>query len=310
MNHDPLFKELIRTFFVEFLELFLPEVANYLGAGSLEFLDKEIFSDLGGGERHEVDLLVKAQFRGRDTFFLIHVEPQSTARGDFAFRMFEYFALLHLKLGLPVYPIAVFSFDTPHRPEPNVYAVQFPDLSPLRFEFSAIQLNRLDWREYVRRPNPVAAALMTKMKIATEDRPRVKLECLRMIATLKLDKARAALVGMFMESYLKLTTEENAVYNRELRAIAPQEQEAVMQYTNPWIEEGKVEGHQQGRQQGRQEGRQELVLRQLRRRVGTVPEEIARRIYSLSESRIEEFGEALLDFQILPDAQAWLASHV
>jgi hypothetical protein len=46
---------------------------------------------------------------------------------------------------------------------------------------------------------------MTKMRIARIDRPRVKLEILRMIATLKLDKARAALIGMFMESCLKLT---------------------------------------------------------------------------------------------------------
>jgi predicted transposase YdaD len=297
MDHDPLFKELLRTFFVEFIELFLPDVAVYLDASTIEFLDREVFTDLGGGERHEVDLVVKARFQGRDAFFLIHVETQSWPQAAFPERMFDYFALLHLKFRLPIYPIALFSYDAPLRPEHNKFTVDFPDLQPLRFEFRAIQLNRLDWREFIRRPNPVAAALMTKMKIAPEDRPRVKLECLRMIATLKLDKARAALVGMFMESYLKLTTEENAVYNRELRAIASQEQEAVMQYTNPWIEEGKAKG------------RQDLILRLLARRFGEVPAELAERIATLPDSRMEAFAESLLDFQSLADAQAWIACH-
>lgn len=60
---------------------------------------------------------------------------------------------------------------------------------------------------------------MTKMLIAPEDRPRVKLECLRMLATLKLDIARATLISVFMDAYLKLTPAESIVYNRELDAI-------------------------------------------------------------------------------------------
>ena len=44
IDHDRLFKELFSTFFVEFLELFFPQVAEYVAYGSLEFLDKEIFT--------------------------------------------------------------------------------------------------------------------------------------------------------------------------------------------------------------------------------------------------------------------------
>ena len=36
----------------------------------------------------------------------------------------------------------------------------------------------------------------------------MKLECLRMLATLKLDKARSTLISAFMDSYLKLTSAE------------------------------------------------------------------------------------------------------
>lgn len=40
IDHDRLFKELITTFFVEFLELFFPPVLTYLEQETLEFLNK------------------------------------------------------------------------------------------------------------------------------------------------------------------------------------------------------------------------------------------------------------------------------
>lgn len=40
IDHDRLFKELLTTFFVEFVELFLPEVSSYLERQSVKFLDK------------------------------------------------------------------------------------------------------------------------------------------------------------------------------------------------------------------------------------------------------------------------------
>ena len=45
IDHDRLFKELISTFFVEFLDLFIPEILTYLDQDSIIFLDKEIFTD-------------------------------------------------------------------------------------------------------------------------------------------------------------------------------------------------------------------------------------------------------------------------
>ena len=55
MDHDKLFKQLLTTFFVEFVELFMPEVNAYLARETIQFVDKEIFTDLTAGERHEVD---------------------------------------------------------------------------------------------------------------------------------------------------------------------------------------------------------------------------------------------------------------
>lgn len=302
MDHDRLFKELLRTFIVEFIELFLADLAAYLDRDSIEFLDKEVFTDIAGAERHEVDILVKARFRGfGEGFFLIHVESQSNPETGFPFRMLEYFFVLHGKFRLPVFPIALFSYDQPMRPEADFYRVDFPGFTVLNFNFRVIQLNRLNWRDYLRNPNPIAAALMTKMNIAPVDRPRVKLECLRMLVTLKLDRAKARLITTFMDSYLKLTAAENVVYNRELEKVEPKEREVVMQLINEWEEQGKVEGDLAGRRG--------MVLRQLRRRFNALSHEISDHVNRLSGPQIDELGEALFDFRDLTEVQSWLAGR-
>jgi predicted transposase YdaD len=79
-------------------------------------------------------------------------------------------------------------------------------------------------------------------------------------------------------------------------------------------EEGLEEGRQEGRQEGREEGREEgrhgealaLILRLLRRRLGTLPAGAEERIAALSVPRIEALGEALLDFARPADLLDWL----
>ena len=74
MDHDRLFKELLTTFFVEFLDLFLDVAAALDRAAGVVPVDKEIFTDIGLSEAHEVDVLMRARFRGEDAYFLVHVE--------------------------------------------------------------------------------------------------------------------------------------------------------------------------------------------------------------------------------------------
>lgn len=305
MDHDRLFKELLTIFFIEFLKLFLPKVARQIDPRTIEFLDKEIFTDVASGERHEVDLLVKVRFRGIGAgYFLIHIENQAKAISRFPRRMFHYFAELDKEHDLRVFPIAIFSFDRPMRPEPDCYSVEFPWKKVLNFRFHSIQLNQLNWRKFLRNPNPVAAALMTRMKIAPEDRPRVKLECLRMLVTLRLDRARATLISSFMDSYLKLTASETKVYNQELKKIQPKEREAVMEWTNEWIRKGE----KKGRKEGLAEGRRTVVGYLLRRRFSDLPARLLSQIKRLSDAKIDQLAEGLLDFRDAADVEQWFTN--
>jgi predicted transposase/invertase (TIGR01784 family) len=72
-------------------------------------------------------------------------------------------------------------------------------------------------------------------------------------------------------------------------------------------QEIKQEGRQEGRQEGLKESALNLVMRQLNRRLGELPEEAKNNIAQLSLSNLENLGEALLDFTSLQDLQSWLS---
>src|SRR6185437_14393185 len=113
-----------------------------------------VFTDVTSGQRHEADLVVRGQLAGEESFFLIHVEHQASAQRDFGRRLFRSFARLYEKHGLPIYPVVIFSYDEPFRDEPAKHRVEFLDKVVLEFNYEVIQLNRLQWRDYLRQENP------------------------------------------------------------------------------------------------------------------------------------------------------------
>ncbi len=97
-----------------------------------------------------------------------------------------------------------------------------------------IQLNGLNGRDFLQRSNPVASALMSKMSILPEERAQVKLECLRLLATLHLDPARMQLLSGFIDTYLRLDIQEQEQFTEELSRIRAVEQVQVMQIVTSW----------------------------------------------------------------------------
>ena len=62
--------------------------------------------------------------------------------------------------------------------------------------------------------------------------------------------------------------------------------------------------------EGIQEGEKSLILRQLNRQVGELPEDVRQRVEILSLEELENLGEALLDFSSMADLQVWLEENV
>ena len=102
IDHDQLFKQLLTTFFLEFLELFVPEFFAAIDPSSLEILPLEYFTDIDAGERKAMDVIVRINLLGRPNApassrvsVVVNCEHQSTSRANFHRRMFFYFAQLH-----------------------------------------------------------------------------------------------------------------------------------------------------------------------------------------------------------------------
>ncbi|QLE58592.1 DUF2887 domain-containing protein [Nostoc sp. TCL26-01] len=72
----------------------------------------------------------------------------------------------------------------------------------------------------------------------------------------------------------------------------------------------KQEGREEGREQGRQEEAVNFVTRQLKKRLGELPQAVRPVVLGLSLSMLEELGEALLDFTSVADLQAWLEARI
>ncbi len=307
IDHDQLFKQLLSTFFLEFLDLFAPELAGIVNRDNVEFLPQEYFTDLMDGDRRAMDLIVRLNVRRRPNepevgkvSVIIDLEHQSTSQANFHRRMFFYFAQLHRQYLEPVYPIAIFSFDEPKKKqEQDQYRMKLPGLNVLEFNFLKIQLNQLNWRDFLKQKNPVAAALMAKMKIEPSERAKVKVECLRAIATLKLDKARVSMLSGFVDSYLYLNPMEVIEFEQEVAKIkVGNEKEQVMQIVTSWME--------QGIEQGEQKATLKSVLRVLNRRVGSLGTDVHERLEDLSVSQLEDLLDAALDFDQMSNLIGWL----
>jgi hypothetical protein len=314
IDHDQLFKTLLSTFFLEFLELFAPDLASYIDRSSLEFLPQEYFTDLIDGNQQAMDLVARVMLKRRPNepdvgkvSVIINCEHESSSKANFDRRLFFYFAQLYREYLEPVYPIVMYSFDKPKdKKEVNQHQVKLPGLKVLEFNYLSIQLNQLSWRAFLKQKNPVAAALMSKMKIDPADRPRVKFECLRAIATLKLDPARMSLLSWFVDSYLKLNQTEELEFQEKIDKIRPKQQkEQVMQMVTSWMEKGIEQGIEQGEKQAILRSLQRILLK----RIGMIAPEVDQQLQSLSLSKLETLLDAAIDFHEQSELLTWLSQH-
>jgi predicted transposase YdaD len=108
--------------------------------------------------------------------------------------------------------------------------------------------------------------------------------------------------------YQELREEAREEVRQELREVVRREVRQELR------EEARQEVRQELREEARQEVRQEerleearsLILRQLARKVGEVPDAIKSRIEALGLTQLEDLGEALLNFATLADLSDWL----
>jgi flagellar biosynthesis/type III secretory pathway protein FliH len=75
-------------------------------------------------------------------------------------------------------------------------------------------------------------------------------------------------------------------------------------------EQGLAEGLAQGISQGVAQGQMGIILRQLERRLGELPESAIAQIQQLSLDQLAELAIAILDLHNLEDLSQWLSSKL
>ena len=267
----------------------------------------------------------------------MHVELQAKFESDFGIRLLKYNALLLEKYKLPVYSVVIFSFSRPTKMQSDVLDISFGDLSGLHFPYKVVQLNRLDWREYANRLNPVAVAFLAKMKVAPEDRVEVKLQCMRDLIALRLDRKQEAIVSEFIDTYLVLSESEEHSYELALERMNATERGRIMEVRMSWRERGKAEGKALGEALGRAEGealgraegealgkaegealgRAEgeatgslaIVSRLLNKVIGALSPSTVASLNELSVEQLQALTDHIFDFHRESDLTDWLAAQ-
>ena len=96
-KHDQLHKELIGTFFQEFLDAFFPEVHDSIDFHTIKPLSEEVYTNMLQGNTRRMDIVIETKLKGTNVAIIIHVEPQSYEQNDFHERMCHYFSMLYNK---------------------------------------------------------------------------------------------------------------------------------------------------------------------------------------------------------------------
>lgn len=157
-----------------------------------------------------------------------------------------------------------------------------------------VQLNRMRWRDFLRHPNPLAAALMTRMQVARRERVTLKLAILEQLQGLPLSAKRLRTLNRFIGIYLPLRPELEATVAAELAIRFPQQREVDMSETLTGWEIN---------------GQRKVLLRQITKRFGALTEAEMVHMTNYGAEDLALLADAIFDFRSLADVSAWIAAH-
>ncbi len=110
--------------------------------------------------------------------------------------------------------------------------------------------------------------------------------------------------------------EQNPIFNQlfdvaELANLSRSEQDSYENSLKYYRDLNSVidTARQEGREEGRQEGQQALILRQLTRKLGAIPEPLQEQIFTLSPEGVTALGEFVVDVNTVADLEAWLRAR-
>ena len=304
MDHDQIWKELLRLNFNEFIELFYPDVAKQLDFSTIHLLDKELFTDIPAGLHREPDFIARISTKdGVPELILIHVEVQAYREITVPYRMWQYYSLLRQRHDLRVFPIVIYLSPGAGGLTKESYSEELFGNEILHFRYFVVGLPDLLADEYLEKDNVIAPALSVLMRSERIDKVTRKLRSYDRLAQAGLDDARCSLLINVVESYMKLTEAEEMDFQKRLMQNEPEE---VVTLITKWeergIEKGIKQGISEGISQGILRGKQDAILRLIQRKFTVLPERAITDIERIDNlEKLENLFDMVCDSKTLDD---------
>ena len=296
-DHDQRLKNLIKTFFEEFLLLFFASWAERLDCSKVEWIDKELFLDAPQGSRKILDLVAKLPARQgvpgyaageNDTWLaLVHIEIESADKAaPVRPRMYRSYVALRDEYGLPVLPIGLFLQVKLKGIGIDVYEERFWELKPIRFEYLYVGLPGLKAVDYLEKDNWLGVALTALMEIPPEQAAWLGAEALRRIQSAPLSDQKKYLLGECVEAYLTL----DKAQKQEFDALLVTENYAGARVMN-----------QSSFEKGIEKGRRVVLREQLEDKFGALPTGVEAALEKLPLGEVIRLSKVVMHAQSLSD---------
>ena len=244
--------------------------------------------------------------RGGDPTIL-HLEFQTRPDAVIAERMLEYWIRLHRRFHQPIRQVVIHL-------KPTTSALARIDqlaIGRTRHHFSNLRLWEQESEPLLADPALLPLAVLARP--ACEPREQLLAQVReRLQAITDADQRRLTTSGCQLLAGLAFPPD---VIQRLLAMSILEDSSVYQLIVRKGLQEGRELGLQQGLQEGLEEGLQQgrqqeaatLLLRMLQRRCGPLSPNQRDTIHAMSLDRLEQLGDALLDFQGPADLAAWLA---
>ncbi len=312
LDQDNAWKEMLDRHFPEFMEFFFAKIHAAINwSRQPVFLDKELAKL---GPRHEkgkrlADKLAKVWLKtGQPLFVALHSEIQGQPAAEFNERMYVYNYRIKDRYDCPVVSLGVITGE-PGQIELGRYETGLWGCE-LVFKFPVVRL--ADWRgreaELLASKNPFALVVLAHLKVMeaggdVSQKYLVKRELILLLRERGYSaRARYSLLR-FLDWLIRLPEGLEQKLDTEVEKITGGKR---MPYVTSWERRGEKRGRKEGKKEVKKEGLLDAVLRQLKKKVGTLDAKIKARIERLSLARLRQLSEALLDFSQAADLETWL----
>ena len=310
-DYDSPWKDILEAYFEEFMAFFFPTAyVDIDWRKGYEFLDKELQQVVREAEvsKRLADKLIKVwNCKGDQVWVLIHIEVQNQQESGFVQRMYTYNYRLRDRFNRPVASFAILG-DGSAAWRPNTFTSELWGCQT-RFQFPTVKL--LDygqrWAELEASDNPFATVVMAHLKtLETKDdeaqRQQWKISLAKRLFQKGCDRQAIIDLIRFIDWLVVLP---EALEKEFWDTLLSYQEERRMKYVTSLERFAADRGRQEGLRQGVAKERA-LVVRQLNRKVGLLPEAVVLQVRELSLGQLEDLGEALLEFAALADLEGWL----